>query len=65
MTQRKEKVEEYETIIHHLILETSDKDSIISIEQNEKFQVCIKNKIIISVLLTVRLINLHFPFELE
>lgn len=63
--QRKEKVEEYETIIHHLMLEISDKDSIISIEQNEKFQVRIKNKIIVSVLLTVRLINPHFHFELE
>ncbi|KAM8725469.1 dynein regulatory complex protein 1 isoform 1-T1 [Acanthopagrus schlegelii] len=39
LMQRKEKVEEYETIIHHLMLEISDKDSIISIEQNEKFQV--------------------------
>ncbi|XP_073348558.1 dynein regulatory complex protein 1 [Pagrus major] len=39
LTQRKEKVEEYEATIHNLILETSDKDSIVWTEQNEKFQV--------------------------
>ncbi|XP_026197734.1 dynein regulatory complex protein 1 isoform X2 [Anabas testudineus] len=39
LTQRRKKVEEYEKIIHNLILETINKHGIVQIEQNEKFQV--------------------------
>ncbi|XP_078131130.1 dynein regulatory complex protein 1 [Sander vitreus] len=38
LTQRKKKVEEYEVIIHNLMLETTDKYSLVQTEQNAKFQ---------------------------
>ncbi|XP_035851600.1 dynein regulatory complex protein 1 isoform X2 [Sander lucioperca] len=39
LTQRKKKVEEYEVIIHNLMLENTDKYSLAQTEQNAKFQV--------------------------
>ncbi|XP_034756063.1 dynein regulatory complex protein 1 isoform X2 [Etheostoma cragini] len=39
LTQRKKKVEQYEVIIHNLMLETTDKYSLVQTEDNEKFQV--------------------------
>lgn len=42
--QRKKKVEEYEAIIHNLMLETTDKYSVIQLEQNAKWQVCTNMK---------------------
>ncbi|XP_045916689.1 dynein regulatory complex protein 1 isoform X2 [Micropterus dolomieu] len=39
LMQRKKKVEEYEAIIHNLMLETTDKYSVIQLEQNAKWQV--------------------------
>ncbi|KAF1376684.1 hypothetical protein PFLUV_G00214040 [Perca fluviatilis] len=38
LTQRKKKVEQYEVIIHNLMLETTDKYSLVQTEQNAKFQ---------------------------
>ncbi|XP_053301870.1 dynein regulatory complex protein 1 [Pleuronectes platessa] len=38
LEQRKEKVGEYETKIHHLMLDNMDKESIIKIEQDANFQ---------------------------
>ncbi|XP_051264423.1 dynein regulatory complex protein 1 [Dicentrarchus labrax] len=39
LTERMKKVEEYEAIIHNLMLETTEKYSIFQMDQNSKFQV--------------------------